>query len=109
MAWGDNRREQAAYGSWINDRRERNRQYMEHCMSGEVMDTVEVDPMQRLREFVSNHLAHVKDSALVLPMVAGGKQVFVRLDGKLYHVRRSYASSPLELPVIVSEATVIGD
>lgn len=82
-------------------------------MSGQLMEPVNPavndDPMQRLREFVANHMAHLKDAAKVLPMIAEGKEVFVRLDGKLYHVRRSYASSPLELPVIVSEATVIGD
>lgn len=111
MAWGDKQQQQEAYGSWQHERSERNRDFREKNMSGEVMEpkpAVSDDDMRRLREFIASHLAHRKDAAAVLGML-GGKQMFVRVDGTLYHVRRSYASNPLELPVIVSEATVIGD
>lgn len=86
----------------------------EHCMSGQVMERDEKsslsdDNMRRMREFVVKHLAHLKEADAVLKSLPSGTNLFVRLDGKLYHVRRSYASSPLELPVVVSEATVIGE
>jgi hypothetical protein len=79
----------------------------ERNMSGEPMEAKPAGDMSRLRQFVTNHLAHLKDAKAVTPMLSEGHQLFVRLDGKLYHVRRSYASSPLELPVVVSEATVV--
>lgn len=105
--------EDTLYGRPLSTvRGERTRNWIrEKCITGQVFSpeqNMSESDTQRMREFVANHLAHRKDAEAVLPLL-GGKQLFVRLDGALYHVRRSYAASNYEMPVIVSEANVVGD
>ena len=87
----------------------RNYWYQEHCMSGEVMEPVAVtDERRKLREFVQNHVAHTKDAGEVKKFLelSSGSHVFVKLDGEMYEVSKSYGAS-YEFPVVVRKATVI--
>jgi hypothetical protein len=77
----------------------------EKAMSGQIEKPA--DDALRLSEFVANHLEHIRDANAVMPMLDGGKNVFVRLSGKLYHVRKTYSQSPLDMPLHISEATVV--
>ncbi len=87
------------YQTWVREK----------CMSGEVMEPVEVtDQRLKLREFVANHIAHTKDAGEVKKFLelSSGSHVFVRMDGETYEVSKSYGAS-YEFPVVVRKATVI--
>lgn len=79
----------------------------EHCMSGVAMTENDSSVSQMLKEFVSNHIAHLKDANAVKDLIPAGKAMFVRHEGTLFLIRKSCATSPFELPVIVSAAEVI--